>query len=134
MSIEDNKALVSRLYDLLGRKQFDAAYKYFDIVFVFHSSAGDLSLEQMKQLDRDFYSAFPDIEVNVEDMVAGDDKVSVRVNYRGTHLAAFIGISPTGRRIDITNANTLRIKAGKFVEGWNVTDIRLMQQLGAIPS
>jgi hypothetical protein len=28
----------------------------------------------------------------------------------------------------------IKIRAGKWVEFWNVTDIRLAQQLGTIPS
>lgn len=133
MSIAKNKALVRRLYEFLNKKELDAAYEYFAPGFIFHSPAGDLSLAQMKQLDTDFYAAFPDMSVTVEETVAEGDSVSVRVNYRGTHRGEFIGIAPTGNKIDITNANTLRITGGKFIEGWNVTDIRLMQQLGSMP-
>jgi steroid delta-isomerase-like uncharacterized protein len=134
MSIAKNKALVRCLYELLNKKELDAAYEYFAPDFIFHSPAGDLSLTQMKQLDTDFYAAFPDMSVTVEETVAEGDRVSVRVTYRGTHRGEFIGIAPTGKTIDITNANTLKISGGKFIEGWNVMDIRLIEQLGAIPS
>jgi steroid delta-isomerase-like uncharacterized protein len=133
LSMEKNKALVRRLYDLLNKKELDAAYEYFSSGFIFHSPAGELSLTEMKQVDTHFYGAFPDMSVTIEDMIAEEDKVSVRVTYRGTHRGEFVGIAPTGKKIDITNANTLKIAGGKFVEGWNVMDIRLMQQLGAMP-
>lgn len=133
MSIEENKALVRRVYELLNRKELDAAYEYIANDFIFHSSDGDLSLKQMKHVDVEFYNAFPDMSVTIEDMVAEGEKVSVRVNYKGTHQGEFMGISPTGKRLNITNVNTLRIADGKLIEGWNVTDIRLIQQLGVIP-
>ncbi len=133
MSIEENKVLVRRIYELLNRKEFDASYKYFAPEFVFHSPDGDWSLVQVRQFDTIFYAAFPDMSVTIEDMVAEGDKVSVRVTYRGTHQREFMGIAPTGNKLNITNANTLRITDGKFVEGWNVTDLRLMEQLGVIP-
>jgi predicted ester cyclase len=134
MSIEEeNKTLVRRLYELLERKDMDAAYRYFVPEFVFHSPAGDMSLDQMKQADINFYRAFPDMKVAIEEIIADEDMVSVRVNYRGTHQREFLGVAPTRKKLDITNSNTLRIVAGKFVEGWNVTDIRLVQQIGAIP-
>ena len=41
MSIEENKTLVQRIYELLNRKEFDASYKYFAPEFVFHSPDGD---------------------------------------------------------------------------------------------
>jgi len=134
MTIEENIVLVRRVYELLNRKELDKSYEYFAPEFVFHSPAGDWSLEQVKQADTSFYAAFPDMNVIIEDMVAEEDKVFVRVNYRGTHQGEFMGIAPTGNTLDITNANLFRIAAGKFVEGWNVTDIRLIQQLGAIPT
>jgi predicted ester cyclase len=133
MSVEENKALVRCLYNLLNKKELDTAYEYFTPGFIWHSPAGDLSLTEMKRVDTEFYAAFPDMSVTIEEIVAEGDKVSVRVTYRGTHRGEFIGIAPTGNKINITNATTLRISGGKFVEGWNVMDIRLMQQLGAMP-
>ena len=133
MSIEENKALVRRVYDLLDKKELEASYEYFAPQFVFHSPNGDWSLAQVKKFDTGFYTAFPDMNVTIEDIIAEGDKVSVRVAYRGTQMGEFIGITSTGKRIDITNANTFIISAGKLVEGWNVTDVRLIQQLGVIP-
>jgi predicted ester cyclase len=133
MSIEENKTLIRCVYELLNQKELDAAYEYIANGFIFHSPDGDLSLKQMKHVDVEFYNAFPDMSVTIEDMVAEGEKVSVSVNYKGTHQGEFMGISPTGKRLNITNANTLRIANGKLIEGWNVTDIRLMQQLGVIP-
>ena len=57
----------------------------------------------------------------------------MRVTWRGTHKGVFMDIAPTGNKIDITNANMIKIVAGKWVEFWNTTDVRLMQQLGVIP-
>jgi len=44
-----------------------------------------------------------------------------------------MGIPPTGKKIDISVAMIIKIRASKWVEFWNVTDIRLAQQLGAVP-
>jgi predicted ester cyclase len=67
-------------------------------------------------------------------MVAEDDKVAVRLNWKGTHLGPFMDIIPTGNKIDIATSNTVRIVDGKWVELWNVSDsLRFMQQIGAIP-
>jgi predicted ester cyclase len=66
-------------------------------------------------------------------MVAEGDRVCVRVNYHGTHIGKGYGWTPTGKKINITNANTIRIANGKLSEMWNVVDVRLFKQLGINP-
>ena len=43
--------------------------------------------------------AFPDLEAQVDDLVAAEDKVAIRVSFRGTHQGEFQGIPATGRTI-----------------------------------
>ena len=133
MSIEENKALVHRAYELVNRRELDAFFELLAPEYVEHLPIGDKSLEQVKQYAGTVFGAFPDIHFTIEDMVAEGDKVAVRVTWRGTHKGVFMDITPTGNKIDITNANIIKIAAGKWVEFWNVTDVRLMQQLGDIP-
>ncbi len=46
-----------------------------------------------------------------------------------------MGIAPTGKKFEIVNACTLKIRDGKWAEAWTTIDqFNLMQQLGAIPS
>ena len=133
MSIEENKALVRRAYELANRRELDAFFELLAPEYVEHLPTGDKSLEQVKQYAGTVFEAFPDIHFTIEDMVAEGDKVAVRVTWRGTHKGVFMDIAPTGNKIDITNANIIKIAAGKWVEFWNVTDVRLIQQLGDIP-
>ena len=43
--------------------------------------------------------AFPDLDAHVDDLVAAEDKVAIRVSFRGTHQGEFQGIPATGRTI-----------------------------------
>jgi steroid delta-isomerase-like uncharacterized protein len=133
MSVKENKALVRRFYELLNQGELNAAYELMAHEYIFHSPAGDWSLEQSKQFDITWFAAFPDISATIIDMVAEGNKVAIRVNWKGTHKKDFLGMASTGKKLDITNANTVKIVAGKFIEGWNVTDVRFLEQLGAIP-
>jgi predicted ester cyclase len=101
--------------------------------YVEHLPTGDISLEQLKKYAHTFFVAFPDIIFTINDMVAEGDKVAVLVNWKATHKGEYMGIPPTGNKIDITVAMLIKIVGGKWVEFWNVTDIRLAQQLGAVP-
>ena len=134
MSNEENKALVSLVYDLFKRKEIDAAYEHFTPECVFHMPQGDMSVEQCKDFDAMFFVAFPDLTLTIEHMVAEGDKVTLRENWKGTHKGEFMGIPPTGNKIEFTSAVLIKIVSGKWVEFWSVVDrLRLMEQLGVIP-
>jgi predicted ester cyclase len=82
-----------------------------------------------------FYAAFPDMYHVVEDTIAEDDRVVVRFTIHGTHTGNFMGIPPTGRRIDVTANILLRVVEGKVAELRGVFDqVGLMQQLGVMPA
>ena len=133
MTVKENKALVRHVYDLLNRREMDAYFSLFAPGFIFHNYIGDFNMDQTKQIDIDWYAAFPDLHATIEEMVAEGDKVAVRVNYKGTHLGQGYGWTPTGKKINILNANTFKIIDGKLMEIWNVADTLLFKQLGINP-
>jgi predicted ester cyclase len=131
MSIEENKALVQRVVGFWNRRELDAFFNVLAPDYIEHLPDGDVSLPQIKQYASAFFTAFPDIVFTIENMVADGDMVAVQINWKGTHRGTFMGFSPTGKKIDITNAIFIRILENKWVEFWNVTDMRLVKQLGA---
>ena len=66
--------------------------------------------------------AFPDLEARVEDVVAADDKVAVRISFRGTHRGAFQGIPATDREIRYVSHEIYRIENGLIAEEWICSD------------
>jgi predicted ester cyclase len=134
MSIKENKALVRRMYELWNRKELDKYLEVFAPGYVEHYPDRDTSLEQVIESGTMFCVAFPDVTSTIEDMVAEGDRVAFRVTHRGTHKGDFMGIAPTGNKIEMTNTAIFRIAGGKCAECWATMDeLRLMQQLGAIP-
>jgi steroid delta-isomerase-like uncharacterized protein len=83
----------------------------------------------------EFRSAFPDMRMDVQDMVAEGDKVACRVISRMTHRGDFQGIPATGRQVTLSVIDILRFVNGKMAERWGEFDsLGLMQQLGAVPT
>jgi predicted ester cyclase len=83
----------------------------------------------------EIFGAFPDIYLKLDDVVAEGDKVAVRFTVTGTHKGKFMGIPATNKKLTMWSIQIDRIVRGKFVEGWERTDILgLMQQLGAMPT
>ena len=74
--------------------------------------------------------AFPDLQAHIEDVVAAEDKVAVRLRFRGTHDGEFLGIPPTGRAIEYVSHEFYRIADGLIAEEWICSDTAtLLRQL-----
>jgi steroid delta-isomerase-like uncharacterized protein len=74
--------------------------------------------------------AFPDLEAHVDDLVAAEDKVAIRVSFRGSHQGEFQGIPATGRTIHYVSHEFYRVRDGLFAEEWICSDIAsLFRQL-----
>jgi predicted ester cyclase len=69
-----------------------------------------------------FCGAFPDIHIDVEDLVAEDDKVATRIRFTGTHQGHELGAPPTDKRVSGTGITICRWRDGQIVEGWNEFD------------
>jgi len=80
-------------------------------------------------------TAFPDLHITIEELVAEGDTVVGRVTRSGTHKGFYVRIASTGRAMRHAHAHFVRFKDGKGVEHRAVRDdLALMQQLGAIPA
>ena len=91
----------------------------------------DLDRESAKQYTAPLFSAFPDVHVTIEDMVAEGDTVVTRWTARGTHQGQLMGIAPTGKTIAVMGISIGRHDAnGQLVETWTSWDrLAMLQQL-----
>jgi predicted ester cyclase len=81
-----------------------------------------------------FLNAFPDIHWALDEQIAEGNKVVSRFTWVGTHRGSFLGIAPTGRRVQVWGVVIDVIRGGKFAESRIIMDsLGLMQQLGVIP-
>jgi steroid delta-isomerase-like uncharacterized protein len=135
MSAELNKALLHRYIEEVWEKENPAAVDNFLApTYARHRSptTPPLKREDQKQLLAAFRTAFPDVKITIEDVIAEGDKVAFRSTMRGTHQGEFLGIAPTGQEVTFGLLDVIRIEDGKFVEQWGGPDIYdLMQQLSA---
>lgn len=79
-------------------------------------------------------NAFPDMEVEVETLVAAEDKVAFAYTLTGTHKGEFMGVPSTGKKIKARGMQISRFKNGKLVERWGSSDeLGILKQLGVKP-
>jgi steroid delta-isomerase-like uncharacterized protein len=131
----DNKALVLRFYDELWNKgNGAAAYELVAPDNVRHDlrpGNAPPGPEGQKLIAEIFRTAFPNLHINVDAVVAEGDTVVARWTMRGTHEGAWAGVPPTGKHISFSGVNFFRITGGKITEIWNFRDdLGLREQLG----
>ncbi|MGP3932098.1 ester cyclase [Nonomuraea sp. KM88] len=91
--------------------------------------------QAMKEVLAVLHRAFPDLHVEVEDVIAEGDRVVTRNTVTGTHRGEYMGVAPTGKSVTYNEIIIARFADGRIAETWAVVDIlSVMRQLGAIPS
>jgi steroid delta-isomerase-like uncharacterized protein len=92
--------------------------------------------EGLKQAAEMLHTAFPDLQIKVDVLLEDGDKATGRWTMRGTHNGplAMVNLPPTGKKIELTGMDIVRVADGKIVEWWHQEDIMaMMTQLGVIP-
>ena len=142
MSVENNKAVVSRFYEeLWNNRDLGVADEIIAPDCVTHqlqsgaASAGvPRSPEAVKRHVSEWLGGFPDLRFVVERVVAEGDSVVSQSVMSGTHTGTWLGVAPTGKEVSIRLMVTQRIVGGKIVEDWVLVEaLGLFQQLGLIP-
>ena len=105
--------------------------------FVEHEEMPGLTPTKQGVLDlfRMYRSAFPDLNMHADEVLVSGDKTISRVTVTGTHQGEWLGMAPTGSRIDVKVIDIMQFDdAGRVREHWGLMDtLTMMQQLGAIP-
>ena len=80
-------------------------------------------------------AAFPDLRAKTTEPVLVDGNLEAQyVVLTGTHQGELMGVAASGRSVEFSGVDIIRIEGGKVVEHWGATDtMTLMQQIGAVP-
>lgn len=136
---EENKAFAHRWFEEVWNKgRAEAIEEMFAAEGVAHGLADEQGRElrgpaHFREFFERFRSAFPDVQVVVEDTIAEGDRVAARCSVRARHQSDSLGFAATGRPVEFTGISIVRLSEGKIVEAWNNFDFMTMfQQLGAL--
>jgi len=136
MSTEEHKAIVRRFYEeVWNGGDVEVAREILADDYIRHdlrptkAAAGGVG---MASIARAFREAFPDLQMEVEVLLAEDDFVAARWTSTGTFTGTWGDVVPTGKRATFSGVNIFRFAGGLVVELWNHRDdLGLMQQVGA---
>ena len=147
MSAERNAAVVRRwVEDVMSGGQLDLVDELVaDSLRVISGAGAAEPVEGARRRARAYItayrSAFPDLTVSVDDLVACEDSVTLCWTSRGTHLGHFshpdvrtFGLEPTGRAARWSGISLFRLESGRIVETRSHGDIYgLLRQLELVP-
>lgn len=79
-----------------------------------------------------FRASFPDVHMEVVELIAEGDQVVGRFTCSATHLGAWLGHPPTGRRFErVDEVSIFRLRDGQITQVWSLEDtLGRLRQLG----
>jgi len=134
MSKETNLATLGKFAEAVNTGKFDLFNETVSTENVDHDPArGQVpGPEGYRAFFSGLRTAFPDLSVALETLVADEDSIAIAYTITGTQQGSFMGIAPTGKKIKIRGMQISKFKDGKMVERWGSSDeLGLLQQLGA---
>ena len=139
MSLDENKDLIRRYVqaiDANDTSDWSILDEYVAEDFVANNPplpGVSLDRDGMKQAAEIFRIATPGTHEITMQVAEGDLVVSY-ISARGVHAGELLGIPATNNAVETDGIAIHRVRDGKIVEYWSVTDIvRVLQQVGALP-
>jgi predicted ester cyclase len=120
---ERNKATVRRLIaEVLNGGRLDV----IDELYAPELAAG------VRRWIAPFRASFPDVHMEVVELIAEGDTVVGRFRCSATHLGEWLGHAPTGRRFErVDEVSIFRFRDGRIVHAWSLEDtLSRLRQLG----
>ena len=139
VSLDENKDLIRRYIDAIDDNQtsdWSALDEYIAEDFVAHNPpipGVSLDREGMKQAAEIFRVATPGRH-EIRMQVAEGDFVVSHIVGLDVHAGELLGVPAKNNEVETEGIAIHRVRDGKIVEYWSVTDIaRVLQQVGALP-
>lgn len=124
MQSEEIKALVRSFYDDINRGDVGTFMAKLADDFIEHETFPGIppTKQGVGMLFEQMRKAFSGFRMNVEAIAAEGDMVVVRLTMTGTHVGEFMGVPPSGKEVRVPMCDWTRIRNGKAVEHWGVSD------------
>ena len=130
-----SEAVIRRMFDeIVNKGNLDLVDELYDADFRTSTPQGELDRDGFREYVRQWRVAFPDVHCTVDDVVENGDRIAWAVRATGTHTGDFMGIAPTGRKVDFDSLNIATLRDGTIWRHHVVMDtLTMMTQLGVVP-
>ncbi len=135
---EQTRAVVEAMVDGLNDHDIDGMGRFFHESFRWMGNAGCGTKHGLRAFQenwqRPFQAAFSNKVCIDEARLAEGEWMAAFGRQEATHSGEFMGIAPTGKRVEIRYMDFWKVQDGKIVDNWVMVDFpHVMQQLGVDP-
>ena len=117
MGIEENKALIFKLYEEYNKGNYDFFDECVTDDFVAVSNIGTKrDIANYKRFLLTMRDSFPDTQRKIEDVIVTDDRAALFFTWTGTWTGEVMGVPPTGKKDTVREIYFMRFKNGKISE------------------
>ena len=118
MNLPNGKELVRTFFEVYNSQDYSILYSCMAASYFDHSLPQVRSIEDAIAILKSTHSAFPDIHVEIEDLIEEKDQVVFRGCFRATHLGDFLGHGASGARVAFEAIEIFKIRDQKIAESW----------------
>jgi steroid delta-isomerase-like uncharacterized protein len=136
MADKDNIQFAEQAIAAINARDIDRYLQRIDESYVGESEIapgpirGHQGVRQMMEMQ---LKAFPDLHIDIEQILPSGDHVVVRARLTGTHKGNFAGIAPTNKSVTWRACNIVEVRNGKAVRSRIYADnATLFEQLGVL--
>jgi steroid delta-isomerase-like uncharacterized protein len=131
---QQNKELVRKIYEqCLNKRNFDLLNELVSEEYT--GVLGKKGAAGFQEPMQALIQSFPDMQWNLTNLIAEDDKVFASWKVQGTHKNPFNNIAATGKFISSEGMGVLTLKNGKVVSTQVLTDrVGFLQALEILPA
>ena len=131
--IDNNKSVVSRyVNEFKNEQKFSVFPKLFSSKIIHHFNFPDRSnrMDSFVSVGQTFLSAFPDVKVDLQQILAEGDLVVEQNRVSATHKGTFDGIKATNKKVHWTEIHIYRLENGKIIENFPAVNFeRILMQI-----
>ena len=131
--IDNNKSVVSRyVNEFKNEQKFTVFPKLFSSKFTHHFNFPNRSkkMDSFVSVGQTFLSAFPDVKVDLQQILAEGDLVVEQNKVSATHKGTFDGIKATNKKVYWTEIHIYRLENGKIIENFPAVNFeRILMQI-----
>jgi predicted ester cyclase len=131
MTEGERKAQVRKFVDeVWNGRNYEAAFDLYSEKYTNPIGAGPSA--RVEPIRR-YHEAFPDLHLDIEEVIVAGDSVVLRMTFRGTDTGGYVGRAPTGRVVDEWVVSIMHFEDDKVVREWIGADkLGLFIQLGVL--
>jgi len=131
MFLSNEKIMQRFIEQVINNGDFPILDEIIHPNYVYHSPDQVLrGPEALRDLLAAYRTAFPDLHIEIEELVSTGDRVVIYFTLFGTHEGDLMGIAATGRQVKVRGMILSHFENGKIVKEWELLDqLTLFQQL-----